>query len=190
MKKSSKETWALCFDTETSGLVKSRLVKIGKQPEIIEFYGCLINLDNGKIDKELDLLIQPTVEWPMSPYTIKETKTKLSNDMLKDAPKFAEVSDRVQKFLEEAPLLIAHNLTFDKEMVEIELERLKKIIAWPLRGVCTVEQTVHLKGTRLSLTKLHQHLFGTDFEDAHRARHDVMALARCAVELHKRELLI
>lgn len=185
----TKGSWAVPFDTETTGLVKSRLIKLDKQPEVIEFYGCLVNLDNGKIDRELDLLIRPTVEFPMTPFTIKETKTKLSNAMLEPAPQFSEVKEIIKDLLERAPLVIAHNLSFDKEMIEIELERLGEKIEWP-PGLCTVEQTAHLKGVRLNLTKLHQFLFdGATFEDAHRARYDVMAMTRCAVELQKRGLL-
>lgn len=185
----AKAEWAVVFDTETTGLVKSRLIKLDKQPEVIEFFACLVDLKSGKIDRELDLLIRPTVEYPMSVYTIKETKTKLSNDMLYDAPTFKEVAKQIREFLEGAPRLIAHNITFDKEMIEIEHERLQQTITWPLRLDCTVEQTIHLKGHRLSLTALHTLLFDEGFEDAHRARHDVMALTRCAVELQKRGML-
>lgn len=183
--------WAVPFDTETTGLVKPRSIKLNKQPEVIEFFGCLVDLKSGKIDREIDLLIRPTVEYPMTEYTIRATKTKLSNDLLADAPTFQNVANDIRIFLENAPLLIAHNLSFDKEMIEIEFERLKAPpVIWPLRQFCTVEQSIHLQGRRLSLTKLHQYLFdGEEFLDAHRARNDVMALTRCAVEMHKRELI-
>jgi DNA polymerase-3 subunit epsilon len=181
---------AFPFDTETTGLVHNRSVKLDRQPEIIEFYGCMLDLKSGKVKSEYHTLIRPTVEFPMSAYTIKVTKTKLSNEMLADAPTFKEVADDIRKHLEKAPMIIAHNLSFDMEMVEIEFERLGQTINWPINRVCTVEQTVHMRGHRLNLTKLHQLLFKDEgFEDAHRAKADVGALSRISVELHKRGMI-
>jgi DNA polymerase III alpha subunit (gram-positive type) len=81
--------------------------------------------------------------------------------------------------------VIAHNASFDQEAINIEANRLGRIIKWPTCR-CSVEQTIHLKGKRLTLGALHEHLFGARFDDAHRARADVMALVRCCCELHKR----
>lgn len=182
--------WAVVFDTETTGLVKNMTVKLNKQPEIIEFYGCVVDLSSGAIAEELELVIKPTVEFPMSAYTIRETKTKLSNELLEDAPRFKEVADEVRKFLEDAPMTIAHNHSFDRDMVNVEYMRLgQDLIAWPKRTVCTVEQTIHLRGRRLNLTALHELLFEVKFENAHRARNDVEALTRIACELHKRGMI-
>ena len=79
-------------------------------------------------------------------------------------------------------------MSFDQEMIDIEAERLGQILRWQ-RLVCTVEQTVHLRGHRLSLSLLHQHLFDEPFAGAHRAKVDVAALIRCSVELHKRRVI-
>jgi DNA polymerase-3 subunit epsilon len=180
------------FDTETTGLTKNRTVRLDKQPEVIEFYGRLVDLDAGPEPlKEYYTIIRPTVEYPMSPFTIRETKTKLSNEELKDAPQFKEVADDIHDFLSEgnSPGNLAHNLSFDREMIEIELERLGRKIVWPLVGICTVEQTVHLRGRRLSQTALHAFLFQKEFEGAHRARNDVVALTNIAVELRKRDVI-
>ena len=56
----------LIFDTETSGLVQTRLVPLKKQPSIIEFYGCVVDLATGevfRVDFEFERLGQ-TVTWP------------------------------------------------------------------------------------------------------------------------------
>jgi DNA polymerase III epsilon subunit-like protein len=181
------------FDTETTGLTKNRTVRLDKQPEVIEFYARLVDLDAGPEPiRELYTLIRPSVEYPMSAYTIRETKTKIGNDELKDAPVFAEVADAIHDFLCEAksPGNLAHNLSFDRDMIEIEMERLNRKIAWPLVGICTVEQTIHLRGRRMNQTALHQYLFeGKDFPGAHRARNDVEALTNIAVELHRRGVI-
>jgi DNA polymerase III epsilon subunit-like protein len=172
---------AFIFDTETSGLIDNRTIKIDRQPSIIEFYGCLVDLETGEIKSELDLLIEPPKEVSEEITNI----TSITNDMLKGKPLFEAVASLIATAIENAPIVIAHNLSFDREMVDVEFERLGKTIKWP-RLLCTVEATIHLKGFRLSLSNLHETLFNEPFAGAHRARVDVQALVRCCVELFKR----
>lgn len=177
---------AIIFDTETTGLIDNGTAKLEKQPEVIEFYACVADLKTGKIAQELDLLIKPQRE-----ISAEITKiTGITPAMVEGAPAFGAVSDRVKAILNvaTAPLAIAHNASFDKEMLDIEFKRLGGWIAWP-RLICTVEQTVHLKGFRLSLSNLHELLFNEPFTGAHRAKVDVAALTRCCVELFKRGML-
>lgn len=178
---------AFIFDTETTGLIRNTSRSLNDQPEVIEFFGQVVDLKREKVTKKFETLIRPQ-NFPMSEQIIKETKTKLTNEMLEDAPEFKEVSGDIKKLIEAGPTDIAHNIAFDKGMLDIEFERIGGKIKWPAI-ICTVEQTLHIKGFRLSLTKLHQHLFGEDFADAHRARSDVDALTRCAIELYKKDLL-
>lgn len=181
------------FDTETSGLIQNRTVKLDKQPEVIEFYGCVADLRTGKIGKEVNTLIKPKTPLSDVPaFGEKKTITEMngiSNEMLKDAPPFEKVADQIFNILQKgAPAVIAHNASFDKEMIDIEAERLGKKLKWP-RVICTIEQTIHLKGYRLSMTNLHKELFDEGFTGAHRAKVDVAALLRCCVELHKRKII-
>lgn len=183
---------AIVFDTETTGLVINRTLKLDNQPSIIEFYGCLADLDTGEIETEIDCLINPPKPLSDTPdkkggKTITQI-TGITNEMLEGMPGFLEVAPEIFKLLEEAPLIIAHNLSFDKDVVEIEAERLSRKIKWP-RGVCTVEATIGMKGHRLSLSALHFELFKESFEGAHRAKQDVAALLRCVLELKKRDMI-
>lgn len=171
---------ALIFDTETSGLVRNRTLKLDKQPEIIEFYGCVVNLKTGKIKKEYETLIKP--KKPIEEIITKITT--ITNEQLEDAPPFAKVAKPIKTFLESGKVVIAHNMSFDKDMVDIEFERMEDKVKWP-KMLCTVEQTIHIKGFRFSLSALHDHLFGEPFAGAHRAKVDVAALLRCCVKLHK-----
>ncbi len=173
---------AFIFDTETTGLIENRLRKIDKQSEIIEFYGCLANLETGEIIHDYETFIKPKAK--RNEETMKKTRSLITDKMLAEAPSFAEVADTIRDNLEHAPMIIAHNAAFDKEIVDIEMERINQVITWP-RTLCTIEQTMHLKGCRLSLTNLHEFLFGEPFSDAHRAKHDCLALLRCCVELKK-----
>ncbi len=174
---------ALIFDTETTGLISTRLVPLDKQPEIIEIYGALVDLDTGEIKHEFESLFKP--QTPINEESKAHKKVGITNKMVENELFFSTHAHGIKTIIENAPLVIAHNVAFDKEMVDIEYERLGTTIKWP-RVLCTVEQTVHLCGYRLSLTELHKHLFKKKFVDAHRAKADVAALIACCVELHKR----
>ena len=171
----------LIFDTETTGLIENMTTRFDKQPEVVEFAAIRIN-EKGKILEELDQLIKPSIP-------ITEDITKLNgidNDMLKDKLHFVGYASAIRDMIERSSMVIAHNAAFDVDMLNLEFKKLKMTrIAWP-RIICTVEQTIHIKGYRLTLSDLHEYLFKKKFEGAHRARADVEALARCVVELRKR----
>jgi DNA polymerase III epsilon subunit-like protein len=185
---------ALVMDTETTGLIENRIVKNERLPELIEFYGAVVDLDNDHVLDEQEHLVRPTQALSDQPApgprgrkskkTITDI-TGISNEMLVSHPKFSEVADRIIAIIEAAPLVIAHNASYDQEILDIEAARLGRQIHWP-RLLCTVEQTVHLTGKRLTLTDLHNLLFEEKFADAHRAKADTQALIRCCRELVRR----
>jgi len=175
---------ALICDTETTGLVNNHILKLDQLPEVIEYCGLIVNLKTGKLMNEFTTLIKP-VEYPMTADTIKDTKTQLNNGILANAPRFESVAPQIKKQIETAPAVIAHNLAFDKEIIDTAFERLGQSLTWPKRLICSVEQTAYLTGKRLSLTNLHKHLFKKEFGEAHRARPDTEALMRCCVRLYK-----
>lgn len=175
---------ALIADCETSGLIPNRTMKLELQPSIIEFVALTVDLETGAVENELDLLIKPP-----KPIDNDITRiTSITNAMLEGQPTFQEAAPQIKERIESAQLVIAHNASFDVEMVEIEMERCGLKVNWP-RVLCTVEQTVGIKGFRLTLSALHGELFGTTFSGAHRARADVEALARCCCELFKRGMI-
>lgn len=184
----------LVFDTETDALIFNHVIRLEKQPNIIEFYGAIVDLANGgEIVDELDTLIKPPRPLSAKPEngSTKTTTqiTGITNEMLETAPRFVDVAPRIRAIIEKAPRGYAHNASFDVEVVNVEFERLgATAVAWP-HMFCTVEQTVCMKGFRLSLTALHTELFGEPFPEAHRARNDVKALTRCLCELYDREMI-
>lgn len=172
----------LIFDTETSGLISNRSLRLNQQPSVIDFYGAVVDLATGEIGGEFETLLRP-------PSAISEDITRITglrNEDLETASPFSAHAETIKRLVEGSEAIIAHNLSFDREMLDIEFERLGQTLQWPAINICTVEATVHLTGLRLTLSALHYLLFGTSFSGAHRARHDVAALIRCAIELHKR----
>lgn len=171
----------LVFDTETTGLVQNMTTREYMQPEIIEFCGIVINA-KGKVIEELDRLIKP--KQPITDEIIKITG--ITNEMVKGAISFEIMAPNIRDIIERSDCVVAHNATFDVDMINLEFKRLGMTnIAWP-RIICTIEATVHLTGFRLSLSALYEHLFEEKFVGAHRARADVEALVRIVIELKKR----
>jgi DNA polymerase III epsilon subunit-like protein len=169
------------FDCETTGLFYSGLIDDDKKPELTEFMAIKYDLDEEKIIKEFDFLVKPKRGIPKEITKI----TGLTDDMLKDAlPVQARIKE-IREALETSDAVIAHNLSYDVEMIETEFSRCGETINWP-RKICTIEQTICVKGYRLSLTDLHKELMGEPFSGAHRARQDVEALLRCVKVLNIR----
>jgi DNA polymerase-3 subunit alpha len=177
---------AYLFDTETTGLIENHLVPLDRQPHVIEYYGVLTDLITGDDFAEDWFLVRPPT---MDVVTEKiQGITSITPLMLQAAQPFPEVADKIKTSLEAAPIVVAHNVSYDVEMVDIEFERLGQSVRWP-RKICTIEQTIHVKGHRLTMAGLHEYLFGEKFEGAHRARVDVQALKRCCMEMMRRDLL-
>lgn len=176
---------AILFDTETTGLIRNRSIPLEKQPEVVEFYASVWDLKKGKRLKEINFLFKPSR--PMDQEVIRIHG--ITNEMVADAPAFAARAGVIKSFIEkEAPVIIAHNIKFDVDMMDLEYRRLGQMLKWP-RKICTVEQTQHIKGFRMNLSALHEHLTGEKFEGAHRAKVDVEALARCACKLFAMEMV-
>ncbi len=171
----------LFMDFETTGLLKPSPVPIDKQPHAIEYYGCIVDSDTLEIEDEFDTLIKPPV--PISKEITKITGIK-PEDVV-NAPVFADVASRIEDQLAIADRMVAHNVSYDAEIMQIEFMRINKIIGLP-HLFCTVEQSFHLFGHRLKLNDLHLHLFGEKFSGSHRAKEDVLALVRCYKELVNR----
>ncbi len=170
---------ALIFDTETTGLTLHPTAKDSLQPRIIEWGGVLIDA-GGKIIDELDVLINPG-----APLSDEITKiTGLTDDDLKDAPRFSDVVPRLRDMFCAASVMIAHNLPFDSTLIKLELKRAGlRDWPWPKRKICTVQEHAELFGFRPNLGKLYESYFNEPLAQKHRALDDVKALARIVVKM-------
>ncbi|MDR3289904.1 MAG: AAA family ATPase [Rickettsiales bacterium] len=105
----------ICFDTETTGL------HTDKDDRIISI-GCIELIDRVETGKTFYTLINP--ERKNSEDSIEITG--LTDKMLKNQPKFAEIADELLKFIDD-DTLIAHNANFDMNFLNMELLRMGKI---------------------------------------------------------------
>jgi len=160
------------FDLETTGLVKAKGIDIAHQPYITEVYA--IQLDNrGNIKKEFESYIKPPI--PIPDYITKITN--INDYTVKDAPIFLEVYKKIIEIFFCSHTVVAHNLTFDEQVLIFELQRIGKEYHFPYPPVkfCTVEQSMYIKGHRLKNGELYKIATGREIEGAHKAKNDVMA---------------
>ena len=172
----------LIFDTETTGIPSNSIRAADKQPRIIEITGAVWNDANDTVFT-LNAMFDPEI--PIPPAVTKVTG--ITDAMVKDGRIFrGEEALAFRDLIESADIVVAHNLSFDKLVIDSEFERAnERKPKWP-HGICTVEATEHFNGFRMKLDQLHYMLFGTYIEGAHRSRADVEALLRCYQELLKR----
>ena len=165
------------FDTETTGIPKHPNAKDEIQPRVIEFGAVLAN-EKGEIIDEMSLLFNP--QEPLE--EIITRITGLTDEDLADAPLFEVKAHDIARFISKADVLIAHNLPFDKTMMELEINRCdaSKVpfagFPWPEIAICTVQEHADEWGYRPKLIELYEHYTGEKLEQTHRAIDDVKAL--------------
>jgi DNA polymerase-3 subunit epsilon len=179
---------AVVFDTETTGLIENHTLRLVMQPEIIEFACVAVDWQGLEIIAEYSFLIKPRLVTALPEETTK--RTRLAYEDFTGKPFFSDVSGSIRVELETADIVVGHNLAFDMEMVDIEMERIRECVAWPDVRICTIEQSGFYVGHRLKLTDLYKLLTGGDHsEKAHRALDDARATAACVIEMRRRNWL-
>lgn len=160
---------AIIIDTETTGIALPSSAPSSRQPRIIEF-GAVLIIDGAVTT--INELIDPGI-----PISEEITKiTGITQEMINGKPKFADVIDNIQKMIESADMVIAHNFEFDKSMIDIEFKLHARAMKWPENRLCTVSEYYPEFGRRVKLSDLYEKKLGKKFEGAHRASNDAMAV--------------
>jgi DNA polymerase III subunit epsilon len=173
----------LFLDTETTGLLENSLMPIERQPHIIELFMVIFDEDENEIDSWHGLFKPPV---KLEDEIIKITGIR--EDDLVGQPTFASRIGEVMAFMAQSDACVAHNMSYDKQMMEYEFARAGGSITFG-ELICTVEATEHIKGFRLKLSDLYEYLFGEKFEGAHRAEADVRAMAKCFFEAQRKGMI-
>ncbi len=177
---------ALVFDFETTGLTLHPQAKLSLQPRAIEFGGVIIERD-GTVVRELSYIVDPEQE--IEPIITKITG--LTNADLKGKPLFAAILPALREAFGMVDLMIAHNLPFDRDILELELRRLDvNDFPWPRYGLCTVQCHQEAWGHRPKLVQLYEEVIGEKFEQKHRAKDDCDKLARIVVKEGLMEMFV
>ena len=132
----------------------------------------------GRIVDRFETLVNPERSIP----SFITALTHISWDMVKDAPRFADVADRFLGVLE-GHVFVAHNAEFDWRFVRAEVQRATgRKLAGP--RLCTVKMArrllPHLPSRRLDALMYH---YGVDNDARHRAGGDAAATAQILLRL-------
>jgi DNA polymerase III epsilon subunit family exonuclease len=158
------------FDLETTGAKTPpcRVTEIGAYRVV-----------GGKIVDEFHSLVNPEVPIPFFITML----TGISDEMVKDAPKFRDVADDFLRFIGDS-VLVAHNASFDMRFLNHEVGRLYEDYRLVNPSLCTVQLS------RKLLPDVENHKLKTLAEyysvalvNHHRANEDAYATAKIFINL-------
>jgi len=167
-----KRPLAILFDTETTGLTAHPKAEDKIQPRIIEFAGVLT--DGIEILDRLEFKCDPGI--PLEAIITKITG--LTDDDLADCAELGEYLHDLKRFFGQADFSLAHNHSFDRDMLRYDLKRFGFTLAdidFPSHNICTVEQTFHGFGQGMKMNVLYEMYVGP-YVQKHRAMDDVEML--------------
>lgn len=158
MKKKEKAPSQLFIDLETTGLdpTKDRICQIG------------MILPDGK---EFESLVNPEVPIPESSTSLHG----ITDEMVKSAPKFKDLSKLIVEALEASEIFIAYNYIFDFGFLQHSLYREIKYELRESSFTFIDPYRIFKKMYPHSLQNAHRFYTGEEFQDAHNAIADIKA---------------
>ena len=188
------------FDTETTWFISKKETDLDKQPHIIQFAGIFWEMEDDwefTEEKRVDILVNPKMPIPFGSSEIHH----IYDIDIKNAPYIEEVIDEFLSYINDADVIIGHNIEYDESMIKLELQRLNRVHDYrPKQIVCTMNETINFCKLpkkmstspwfkRPKLWELHKKLFEKYFIWAHDAMVDVEATLKCFVESYKRDII-
>lgn len=183
----------LIFDTETTGLpkdFKAPLTDFDNWPRLVQL-AWQVHDDKGELIEVKNYIVKPEgFEIPFQAAKVHGISTERAQ---KDGLDLTWVLEEFNKSLEKVQYVVGHNIEFDLNIVGCEL--LRKSVKSPLLDIEAVdtkdESTEYCaipggRGGKFkwpNLSELHHKLFNEGFDEAHNASADVVATARCFLEL-------
>ena len=193
----------LVFDTETNGLPLEKnasIVDTAKWPHILQL--SFIVYDNVK-----DKIIQIQNNYIKKDINISEESTKIHGITREIIDKKGiNIIDAMNKFdiaLQNADIVVGHNISFDKRMYMVEAIRHYRKQYFTVNGIkkpeyCTMKNSTKIckiekinKSTNEkyfkypTLKELHTHLFNEFPNNLHNSLIDVFATLRCYIKITK-----
>ncbi|WP_293937748.1 exonuclease domain-containing protein [Sphingobacterium sp. UBA5996] len=161
LNQSKKQEYAI-VDIETTGghAKSSRITEVA-----------IVIHDGNQVLERWETLVNPGKEIPNSIFAL----TGIDNDMVKDAPTFEEVAERIYAMLKDR-IFVAHNVNFDYSFIRFQLQ--ESGFEWSAIKLCTVRYARKIKPGLLSysLGRLCDYL-DIPIENRHRAGGDADATA-------------
>ncbi|MDP1621534.1 MAG: 3'-5' exonuclease [Bacteroidales bacterium] len=181
----------LFFDTETTGLPrnwKAPVTDLNNWPRLVQLAFLFYDGKGNKISGG-DHIIKP------DGYSIPADVARIhgiSNERaVREGKPIAGVLMDFQALINEAEVLVAHNMSFDEKIAGAEFLRAGMKNPIPSKTkICTMQSTTNFCAINgpygykwPKLSELHYKLFRTGFDEAHNAAVDINATAKCFWEL-------
>jgi DNA polymerase III epsilon subunit-like protein len=183
----------LFFDTETTGLPRSwkaSVTDLNNWPRLVQLAYLYFDENGNKISGG-DFIVKP--EGFIIPAGVSKIHGITHEKAVNEGVLLSDVLQNFQSLINEADVLVAHNMSFDEKIVGAEFLRAGMTNSIPpKRKICTMKSTTSFcaidgpygyKWPKLS--ELHYKLFKTGFEEAHNAAVDINATAKCFWELRR-----
>lgn len=191
----------LVLDTETTGLPITKNIGWTKLPLYAPYYSLshydssrlvqfswIVHLNKKEIIKKNYIVYQEDIkEIPLPAYNVHKIDKEKTFLEGKD---INYVFDIFLNQLEMVDVIIAHNISFDLNVILSECYRHRRndIIKELMRKKieCTMDigtKYYKYKTVRISLQRLHKKLFGKPFENAHDALQDTIACRNCYLKM-------
>ena len=183
----------LIFDTETTGLprdYKAPLTDSDNWPRMVQIAWQLHD-ETGKLTEAKSYIVKP--EGYTIPYAAEKVHGISTEKAIEKGKELQWVLEEFNEALKQTRFLVGHNIEFDISIVGAEYFR-KNISTrfLKLATIDTMQDSTDYcalpggKGGKFkwpNLSELHNKLFGEGFDEAHNAAADVVATARCFLEL-------
>jgi DNA polymerase-3 subunit alpha len=204
----------LVFDTETSGLPKSKIINHSTQhlwPFIVQFSYVIFDDTSKNIIKIQDKIIKVKTYNVISEESIKFHG--ITNEI--SETKGVNLIDVLTEFLSDLnkiDLIVGHNIEFDISMIKVELlrivneyekdETVKEKLKSELESIinsdkvyCTMQKSIDIckierensRGKYFkfpSLSELHEKLFNVKPQSLHNSLNDVLITLRCFIRMY------
>jgi len=203
----------LIFDTETTGLSQTKIISqetLNKWPNIVQFSYIIFDTKLNKIIVSKDCIIK------LTGITIPEESTKIhgiSNEISQEKGEHIEIIlKQFFYYLRDVDMLVGHNISFDINMIIVELLRIIYGRLYPKEHIdayksdlhflqnfknifCTLKESIELCGIKTidkfgkeydkwpKLEELHQKLFGVVPNNLHNSFIDILVTLRCFMKL-------
>ena len=187
----------LFFDTETTGLPKNwqaPVSDLNNWPRLVQLAYLYYDGEGNKISTG-DFIIKPDgFTIPTAASNVHRITTERA---IAEGQAITFVLQRFAALVSEAKHLVAHNMSFDENIIGAEFIRhgMPNLIQ-SKHKICTMKSSIDFcaiagqygyKWPKLS--ELHYKLFREDFAEAHNAAADINATARCFWELKRQGII-
>jgi DNA polymerase III alpha subunit (gram-positive type) len=189
----------IIFDTETTGLPKdwkAKMTDLDNWPRIIELAFQVYDSDYKLVHSYVTLIKPDGWVVPTAKFWIDNGFSQERN--MSDGIPMKDALEEFAKWHDQCEYMIAHNISYDYNVLGAELIRNKVRCQKRLTQICTKETTTdfcNLKGNYgkpkwPTMGELHMKLFNEEMEDAHKADVDVAYTAKCFFECVNRKIII